>query len=200
MSTAHLYTDFGNPKSNEPKNSEEFSSAEIDEIKLEAFDQGFAAGWEEALKVDKQESAKELEAIRDILQDAEFSIHEARRGLLDNMRPLFSEITQKLLPEIAQQSLGLHIAEQLLQVSSAQLGETIEIETGVGMRQGIENALNAIQSPSATISENPNTHNLSALIRVGAHEREVDLSGIIDGIGDALSACIKNSELKVNDV
>ena len=111
MSLLHLYREFGEGESDSEvaaSTSSSISQEALEDIKLEAFESGYSAGWEDALKAQFDSQTETVNAFVATLQDVSFGYHEARAGLIKAMQPVLSDIINKLLPEVAQAALGAH--------------------------------------------------------------------------------------------
>lgn len=87
--------------------------SEVDEARLEAFEAGYKAGWDDATTAQEGEDAQARDAIQRNLQDMAFTYHEARNHVLRALAPLLADVSARLLPEMARASLPHVVAEAL---------------------------------------------------------------------------------------
>ena len=101
-SLAAYLEDFGAPL------SEVKGYAVSDEVleteRLESFDKGYRAGWDDAIKAKTDEGTQQADAVVQALQDLSFTYHEVHAQLLSNLSPLLDEILQKILPSLARET------------------------------------------------------------------------------------------------
>jgi len=74
-------------------------------FRKDAFDEGYTAGWEDALKQAQSDAAKAETQISDALQALDFTYFEARHHVLASLRPLIEAMMTNLLPEVAKDTL-----------------------------------------------------------------------------------------------
>lgn len=87
--------------------------AEIEARRLEAFEEGCRAGCDDSVKAQADDSSRLSSTFAQHLGDLSFTYQEAYSAIMDATGPLLDEMIAKLPPEIARQSLGGHITEQL---------------------------------------------------------------------------------------
>ena len=126
MSLSHLYQDFG-PVGIEPAAIFGIPDDSLEDFKLEAFENGYKGGWDDATKAHDSEQERAVIAIAQRLEDLSFTHTEAITKMTSAMQPLLSKITLCLLPEIAKIALGVHVAEQLDELLKAEAQSAIEI-------------------------------------------------------------------------
>ena len=85
----------------------------LEAAKLEGFDGGYRAGWDDAIKAQSDDQSRISSDFAQNLQDLSFTYHEACNQVLNAISPLLEEVVVKLLPAALHQTLGLHLAEQL---------------------------------------------------------------------------------------
>ncbi len=91
----------------------EVTAAGLETVKLESYEQGYAAGWDDALndRADAMMRAK-AELVRQ-LQDVSFTHLEARQVILKAVDPLIRAMVDTVLPDLARQMIGPALAERL---------------------------------------------------------------------------------------
>ncbi len=190
MSLAHLYREFGLGRDDGLK-LPAVSQEAIEDLKLEAFEKGYSAGWDDSLKA---KSKSETDAAADFvnaLQDISFGFFEARSGLVKAMQPLLSDIVTKLLPEIARASLATHIIEQATDMMRQSADQTIRIEAN---QSNIE-ALSEMSSEGVPVPfvlvPNSGLATHQVLLQVSQEEREIDLDTVLIGIDQAMAAFVQ---------
>lgn len=191
MAPAHLYDDFGGRKPQQPKGGgNRLSDTQIEDLKLTAFEQGFAAGWEDAVKAHADGKAQSSEGVLEALRDANFSMHEARRSLIDSLAPLFAEISATLLPSMARAGLALHVAEQLKQMTIARLDQQVELEVSAEAVELVEDIVGRETDLNVAITPIDDAPIMTARLRVGGEERDIDMSQLVNDIEAALTTAV----------
>lgn len=173
-----------------PNYSEELLESE----RLEAFDKGYRAGWDDAIKAKADDTAQMSSDFAQTLQDLSFTYHEVHAQVFANLRPLFDEILQKILPDIARDTLGNHIADHLSQVAR-DLG-TVEVTIAVapGAGEQVTHMVNDAQvSLPMQVVETSDLRDGQAELRFAGREVSLDMADVTKQISQALEAVIHES-------
>lgn len=159
--------------------------------RLEAFDKGYRAGWDDAIKAKTEEGAHLSDGVAQALQDLSFTYHEVHAQVLANLTPLFDEILQKMLPSLARDTLGAHISDQLSRVAR-EIG-TVQIEIAVAPGAG-ERVMQLVHGASSSlpinVTETPTVSEGQAEMRLGGKELSIDLSDVSAQIAEAVHAAL----------
>lgn len=113
----------------------------LSRVTLEQFDDGTATrpndsadytrGFEEGLAAARGSAEVELShsmsEISSTLADMSFGYEEASRLLLDRIRPLLTQVSEALLPQLANESFTAHLVEVLQADFESTVGEPIQI-------------------------------------------------------------------------
>ncbi|AXI48596.1 hypothetical protein C1J03_22915 [Sulfitobacter sp. SK012] len=198
-SISHRYKDF----TSIARGPEEAEIAKIDileEKRLQIFEDGYQAGWVDAINAHQTDQTNISVDFAQNLQDMSFTYHEALMKLTNGLQPLFGEILHKLLPQLAANALGGHVLEQLSEITSMQMEGTATITVAPENYDAVQALLeqNEAHLPFALKSES----NLSAgqvYIRLGLWEREINLDEVTDGIAKAVSAFFHQTKSETPD-
>jgi flagellar assembly protein FliH len=181
MSLAHKYEEFGNSVGFVTDETDQIGH-DIESEKLQSFEEGYQAGWEDSDKAKSEFEKKFSLEVAKNLQGVSFGYHEARSALMQGLKPLFDGILSKLLPEIAKASIGPHIVEQLSGIARDSSDQLIEIVVSAQEIESLQNALkDQIPEPFILIAE-PDLNEGQAYLRLGTREREIDLGQMIEKI------------------
>lgn len=197
MSLTHRYTDFGSLSASQSGTFPDTDT--LEDAKLEAFENGYQAGWDDALKAHASEQSKMTSDIALSFQELSFTYREAQVKLMASMAPLLEQMVEKLLPEMARKSLGAHVVQQLTELSGKQAESAIEIAVAPANLQSIEDLLSAqAKLPFEVVCE-PSLSSGQVYIRAGKSEREINLDAVIDGISEALTAFLYETKKEPTD-
>lgn len=187
MTLSHRYSDFGDLTST-PDEPLSRSESALEDEKLQAFENGYQAGWDDAVKAHEDDQGRIAADFAQNLQEMSFTYVEASAKLTRAMRPLMQQIVTKLLPELAQQTVGLHVLEQLNALADAQLEDAIEITVSPGNLDAISALMEAQRNAPFKLKAEAALGEGQVQLRVGGKEREIDLDAVTKGIRDALEA------------
>lgn len=166
-------------------------AARAEEQRLAAFDQGYRAGWDDAVAAQDDEVARLRSGLGRSLADMRLSHDEARRHLLAAIRPLFSEMVAKVLPMAARHSLGPMILEAIRPAAEALADAPIEVRTAPANRDLVARLLAGQAGGSAglplSVLADDGLDESQAHIRVGDGESALDLGQTVAAIGAAVA-------------
>ena len=192
-SLMHLYRDFGDStETDEPVLPASISQDTLEDIKLESFERGYSAGWEDALKAQSGSRTEAANSFIAGLQDTSFGYHEARAGLIKAMQPVLTDIMTKLLPEAAQATLGAQVVEQLTEMLRKSADQSVRIEATKENLDALEELVDGAISPPFVCVPNSDLGPAQVVLQVGAEEREIDLDQVILGISTAMAGFLQH--------
>lgn len=163
------------------------SNDTLEELRLTAFEQGYKAGWDDAVRAEGEEQTRIRADLARNLQDLSFTYEEARATILRALTPLLREMSARILPELARQTLGETIAETLRPVAERETEIGIEIAVNPEARPAVEHALSQATLPQFSIIEEPALDTGQARLRFGERETEIDLDRVIAEIDAAVT-------------
>lgn len=188
MSLSHRYKKLGHEPSATVPETEQNDDEFIEEQKLQAFEAGYQAGWDDAVKAQDEESLRISAAFGQNLQDISFTYYEAVAKLTSSFEPLMSEMVAKVLPALAGKTLALHVVEQVRQLVQISIERPVEIVVSPDNEDKVRKILKeALVEPFKIVSD-PGLCDEQVFIRIGANEREIDLGSTIREVAKAIEA------------
>lgn len=161
--------------------------AELEGVRLEAFESGYRAGWDDAIKAQSDDRTRISSALAQHLQDLSFTYHEAYNNAMNAMAPLLQQVTQTLLPELARASLGQHIVEQL-QALAREIGQLdVVIAVSPESEEAVARVLEQDFGFPITLDTDATLANEQADIRFGQTEKQIDLTALAASLSEALA-------------
>lgn len=164
--------------SDDPKLTLETS---FEEHRLEAYEQGYKAGWDDATEAQVEEQSRVAADFARNLQELSFTYHEARSHILDSLKPLFTEMVSKVLPRFAQEALPHSIIDEILSVASDQTLAEFEIVISPVNRPALERLLETQSAFNVNIVEEPTMAEGLAYLRFNETEKQIDLTSVLAG-------------------
>lgn len=192
MSLSHLYDDFSGrsagfaPGLSGPDDLEE-------EAHLEAFETGYKAGWEDAIKAHQKDSERALAELSQRLQDMSFTYAEVQTKLLGGLAPVLSQITETLLPRVAMETFGPQISAALHELVQEAGPGAVELVICPDAAPTLRAQLKDKAPLPFTLTEDVTLSPGQAFIRSGNQERDINLDAVLKGVSDAMAAFLDQS-------
>ncbi|QPM91274.1 FliH/SctL family protein [Pseudooceanicola algae] len=192
-----ILEDFGASRTNAPAPA--MSDDELETIRLEAFENGYKAGWDDSSKAQREEQGHITADFARNMQDLSFTYHEAHSHVLAAIRPLLTDIIDTVVPELARETLALRVRDQLEELATRKAVQKVEIASAALHLPVIEALLEEdfgfplIIAPDDTLSEG------QVFLRFGEEETEIDLGAVTDGIRQAVEGFFTEQERKVQN-
>lgn len=187
MSITHLLEDFGGSSVVEvpdPGLSEEA----VEEQRLVSFEKGYSAGWEDAISAKDQESTRISATLASSLEDLNFTYHEAQTQLIESLDPMFKVLTSSVLPDAMAATFGHHIVDQLTDMARLQTDQAMQIVVSPGESHGVRALVAENISVPVKVQEDDTLAEGQAYLRVGASERELNSSALLESIHGSIDA------------
>lgn len=191
MSISHLLDDFSRGAGGQ---SISISDVSLEEQRLEAFEGGYKAGWEDAVKAAKDDTARISSDFAANLQDISFTFQEAQSSLLTALQPLLSSMINSILPKLAHQTLGARLLETLSEMAQSALDDSIEIVTAPQNVAALEKMFDEQEIGRVRITTEPSMGSGQVYIRANDAEREVDLDAVLAQIDTTLTGFFEDRQ------
>lgn len=186
MPITHLLQDFGKYHGSGP--DPVLTDATLEEHQLEAFEQGYQAGWEDSAKAHAEDHTRVSNELTEALQQMSFTFVEAQTQVLQSLRPLFQQIAETVLPQLGDVSLPLLVSEQLSTLAAEHLGETLVVAVSEADRPSIEAVAKDFGGGTIQIKTKPALVRGQVEISNKTQERSIDLHQVIAELTDAIEA------------
>lgn len=170
-----------------PNHASSIQQAEVEELRLNAYEQGYAAGWDDAVTAQNDEVARLRSDLGRNLVEMSLSHRDARRHILGTLEPLLHDMVTKVLPSIAHQTLGQMILD-LLRPSAENLADApVLVKTAPENVDMVERLLTKQTGMPLRVIAEPTLGQGQAYLKLGESEIRLDLDGVIDAIAEAVS-------------
>lgn len=186
MTIAHLLEDFGMVTPVEP--IETFSEEIVEEAKLESFEKGYSAGWDDAVDAKDKETSRISAMLASSLEDLNFTYHEAQTQLIENLDPMFKVLTSVVLPDTMAATFGHHIVDHLTDMAKDQMSEPMDIVVGGGEAASLRALIGDNFPVDVNVREDAFFAEGQAQLRVGQSERELNSEALVENIRDSVDA------------
>ena len=163
------------------------SPEQIEEIRLNAYERGYNAGWDDAgRQVEEEDRARRAEVERQ-LQQLAFTYHEVRGHLLRALEPVFEALLGTVVPVAARAAVVPMVVEQLLALAGNATEAPVTLRVSPGTRMEFEAALDGLVLPPLTIVESEEVAYLQASIGFDAQETQIDLAAVAEQLRAAIA-------------
>lgn len=153
--------------------------AELEEDRLNAFEKGYAAGWEDSTTTREAEEGKIRSAIGQSLQELSFTYHEARHHMLETLRPLVTVIVEKVLPSAASASLPQIVAEQIRNAAQSMTDVPVVVFVNPASIPAVHELVSERSGFPVTFNADPTLTIGQAYIKFPDAETRIDLDEVI---------------------
>ncbi len=187
-SIAHRYADF----STLGPDGEDYGatpSDHVEEHKLQAFEEGYQAGWTDAEKNHAEEQKNLGAEIVQTLHDLAFTYQEALAQLNRGLRPMFEQMITTLLPKTTALTLRAHVVEQLMHIAGTQTAGKIGLRVSDTDLLMFENLLEEMEPHLAvSLSVDEKLSPNQVFLQLETLEREINLDAVTSEIIAAMKA------------
>jgi flagellar assembly protein FliH len=170
--------------------------ANAEEIRLESYERGYSAGWEDAVAAQANDQARIREDLAQNLRDLSFTYQEARAHVLRGLEPLLRGMVARVLPDLARETFGESVAAALRHEAEALAGAPITLTISPANRPAIEAALAKAEALPVTILEEPTFADGQAYFRMGEEERKLDMDAVLAAIRALVTDFLDSPELR----
>ena len=160
----------------------------MEDAKITSFEQGYTAGWDDAVAAQEGDQTRLSADIARNLQTLSFSFQEARMHILQAIRPLILEMTNRLLPEMAREALAPTVLEALMPMADAMADTPMTLVLNPKVRAQVEQLVEQATGLPMVIEEEPSLSEGQVYIRMGTTETKVDLAQATVEITNAVRA------------
>lgn len=112
-----------------------------EEQRLIAFEQGYQAGWDDAIAASDEDQSRVTADLASQLRDLSFGFHEARAHVLSGVEELITSVMQSLVPRIGSEVLPLLVVEHLTELVQGASNTPVKLRVAPANRSAIEAAL-----------------------------------------------------------
>ncbi|WP_424985490.1 hypothetical protein [Microbulbifer sp. S227A] len=187
MAIAHLLEDFSVIDRPEQATTE-MSDGAVEDIRLASFEQGYTAGWDDALRVQSEDKTRALAALAQNLEDFSFTYQEALAQMTKAVEPVFRALLQQVLPEALRESVGGQIVEQCLALARDQVEQPVVLVVPTGTGAALKPILQKELPMQLAIRESAEIAPGQFQLRIGESEREIDTAQLLASLTGSVDA------------
>lgn len=158
----------------------------VEEERLQAFDNGYKDGWDDAAKAHAEEQRAISAELATNLQALSFSYHEARNAVLNELQGILKGLVSRVLPETMVPSLGQIILERIRDAADHASNVPVHVYVSPDNVDRVGSLLEGMIAPPLKVQEEESLGDGQAFIRLGESEQKVDLEGVLAGLSEAV--------------
>ncbi|UWQ91344.1 ABC transporter ATP-binding protein [Aliisedimentitalea scapharcae] len=192
MTIAHLLEDFAIPFDG----SQIFTLSEdaLEDQRLASFEQGYSAGWDDAVKARDQETGQISANLASNLEDLSFTYNEALTQMTDCLTPFFRGLADVVLPETMALSFGHHIAEEMAKMGRDQAEQPVFVVVSPNDKAVVQSVLSEQAGMNARIEGDPLLGAGQAYVRIGNREREINCDSLVTSIRQSIDTFLYQNQ------
>lgn len=190
MSVSHLLEDFGAFSRGDVV---EMSDVLLEEERLEAFEKGYQAGWDDSAKAQEGQAGHVSAKFAQSIADIGFTHEEAFRTLLDGVQPLITQIVETVLPSVARETLAPRLTEIIMQQVSDHGRRSVVVCVAPGQAAALQSTDLGQGQVAVSVNEDPSLSTDQVQVRFDDRaEQEIDMHGTIAQITAAIDSYFTN--------
>ncbi len=170
------------------------SYAEAESQKLESFETGYKAGWDDAAAAQKEDVDRLSSELAQNLQDLSFTYQEAYSHVQNAMSPLLEEIVRVLLPGLIEDALGEQLLKHLKELSE----EIGQIPVMISVHPDcVSNITPIVEGDFAfpiDVVGDATLETAQSEIKFGEQAKQIDLSEILQSVKETVEGFIHDTK------
>ena len=196
MGISHLLEDFSTLATGSPV---VLTDIMLEERRLEAFENGYRAGWDDSVKAQTEDNARVSTDLAQSLHELSFTYQEAYTAVLTALEPLMRQMVDVVLPHAAHATLGTRLVEMLHEMAADIGRQPVEIVADPENLDVVKKMVSSGEQLSmpVTVVAEPTLGSGQVFLRAGATERGVDLKEVLAEIDRAVTGFIEQNQKDV---
>lgn len=160
----------------------------VEEAKVASFEQGYSAGWDDAVAAQQGDQSRIRADLARNLQSLSFTFQDARAHVLQAIRPLILQLVDRLLPEVARETLAPTVLDAVMPLAESLADAPLTLVLNPAVRAQVEDLVSQATGLPMVIDEEPTMPEGQVYIRLGTSETKVDLAQVTTDIAIAVRA------------
>lgn len=187
MPITHLLENFDVGDSGS-ESDRDLSEVALEDQKLTAFENGYTAGWEDAVNAQAQDQSKISSELAASLENLSFTYHEALSQLMISVEPVFRSLLTTVLPAVMDRAFGETLCEHISEMTRAEASQPVVIAVPDGASDTVRRIVTTDVSLPVTITDDPELEPGQAAIRIGQNERLIDTAELLSDISEIVDS------------
>jgi len=171
-----------------------FDARQAEKLRETAFEQGYAAGWQDALEHMRNEDALRRIASEEALHTISFSYNEAHAALQSSFLDLVQAMLDRVIPQTIPMALPMCLQAELTRLVAENTRLPVRISCAPAACAGLEQIVAGVPGLDIAIVPEPSFSDAQAALSVGAQERIIDLDFVLTRMREILSQNIERQQ------
>ncbi|MCC6001431.1 MAG: flagellar biosynthesis protein [Pararhodobacter sp.] len=167
---------------------------DLEDLRLNAYERGYLAGWEDAMRQAETDDRARAAALAGFAEQLCFGYHEARDHVLRALEPVLRAMAQQVLPVAAQTALVPRVIEELLPFAGRAADAPVVLRVPSGAAALFEAGFKGHVLPPLELVETADLPPGSAEFAAGPQDVVIDLSQAAARCADAVTAFYQYSQ------
>lgn len=150
------------------------------------FEEGYKAGWDDALKAEASNKEAISANLSRNLQDLTFTFVEAKSAAFAEFEELIEIVLEKVLPEAAHETLGQHLANSLKEQAESLVAAEISIVTNLQDVEVVNRVISDIAGVASFAKTDPDLPPGTVSWSIAGSEKTVDVDQLVLAIQEAV--------------
>jgi flagellar assembly protein FliH len=197
MASAGLFEEFRQAAT--PHASEEADTERLEDEKLRSFEQGYGAGWEDAIRAQEQANRMLLDTVEKGIAETQVTRDEVLQDFMQSAMPLFEAMIAAILPQLAQRNFGYKIVEILEKSVSDACDKPVEVVVSRDQENAVRAALADSDLSEVVVRAEPSLGSGQSRLKLGASEKSLNIPEIMTEIEALQNAFIHTMTKEAQD-
>ncbi|MGP9789381.1 hypothetical protein [Roseinatronobacter sp. NSM] len=158
-----------------------------EKLRESAYEQGYGAGWQDALAQLRDEDALRQSAALEALQAISFTYNEAHATLEASFMSLTRTLLETLVPEVLRLSLPGLVLESLQQAASRDTRVPLHLYCAPQVRATLEQVVAAVPGLEVQLLDEPSYSEAQVSLRLDDQQNNIDLDSVLAQLQAAFS-------------
>lgn len=172
---------------------------EVDAARLQGYDEGYKTGWDDAIRKTQDDGERIGAEFARNLRDLGFTYEEARAHVMTSFEGLLVELANTFLPGLMAEAIGPVLLDALGDLAGEAAGAPVLIRVAPGEGGKLRSFLTSETALPVQVIDEPSLAEGQAYLKLGAEERQVDLTEPLDRVREAIRALGDATERTLDD-
>jgi flagellar assembly protein FliH len=160
---------------------------EVETLRGRAFEEGYGAGWSDALEQMRNEDSLRRAAAEEALQAVAFTYKEACAALEGSFVELAAQMIESVLPGLTRNALPDHLERELRALAARQFGQRLEVHCAPSVHDMLAEYCARVQGLDVTLQVESSFSEAQVMLRIDQMTRMIDLDGVLAALQAGLA-------------